>query len=202
MSRNLLVSAAMLVTLGAGPTVSAGARHATIAPARAAASPHRTGPLDLDDEGPFPGFGGASEWINSPELTKAALRGRVVVVDFWAFSCSNCLNALPHVKALEAKFRDSGVVVVGVHTPELPEERDPAGVQAAVQRLGIVYPVAIDGNRLIWFAFQNHYWPAVYIVDAKGRVRYHHFGEGAYDEQEQVVSALVAEAAKHSARGK
>jgi peptide-methionine (R)-S-oxide reductase len=147
----------------------------------------------LRDEGAFPGLNGGTEWINSTPLTADALRGKVVLVDFWTFECSNCLNALPHVKALEAKYRDKGLVVVGVHSPELAEEKVPANVRAAVQRLGIVYPVVIDGQYRIWNAFHNEYWPAVYIIDAKGRVRYHHFGEGAYDEQDQVIRSLLDE---------
>lgn len=148
----------------------------------------------LPDEGAFPGFAGATAWLNSPPLSTDATRGKVLVVDFWAFACSNCLAALPHVKALEAKFHDRGVLVVGVHTPELSYEHDPANVQNAVRRLGIVYPVAIDETYHIWHAFNNEYWPAVYIVDARGRIRYHHFGEGAYEEQEQVVDQLLKQA--------
>jgi peptide-methionine (R)-S-oxide reductase len=147
----------------------------------------------LHDEGAFPGLDGGTEWVNSAPLTAEALRGKVVLVDFWAYECSNCLNALPHVKELEAKYRDKGLVVVGVHSPELDDEKVPANVRSAVTRLGIVYPVVIDGQYHIWNAFHNQYWPAVYIVDGKGRIRYHHFGEGAYDEQDQVVRTLLDE---------
>jgi peptide-methionine (R)-S-oxide reductase len=125
----------------------------------------------------------------------------VVVVDFWAFSCGNCLAALPHVKALEAKFRDRGVVVVGVHTPELSNERVESNLRSAVHELGIVYPVAIDGDNRIWNAFNNEYWPAIYIIDPHGRIRYHYFGEGAYDQEEQVVAALLDEAGRDHAAG-
>lgn len=193
MSRTLALATALSVTIGSGSAlVVAGAHHP--GPARAVVS--AAGPLD--DEGPFTGFEGGTTWINSPPLTAGGLRGHVVVVDFWAFSCSNCLAALPHVKALEAKFRDRGVVVVGVHTPELAHERVETNVRDAVHRLGIVYPVVIDGKNRIWNAFNNEYWPAVYIVDAQGRVRYHHFGEGSYDEQEQVVGELLAEAPRET----
>src|SRR5271156_3177526 len=109
----------------------------------------------LADEGAFPGFTGGDEWINSPPLTADALRGKVVLVDFWTFECSNCLNALPHVKALEAKYRDKGLVVVGVHSPELADERVPANVRDAVRRLGVVYPVVLDPQYRIWNAFHN-----------------------------------------------
>jgi thiol-disulfide isomerase/thioredoxin len=148
----------------------------------------------LPDEGAFPGLAGATGWVNSAPLSAEQLRGKVVVIDFWTFACSNCLAALPHVEALEAKFRPRGAVVIGVHTPELSYERDESNVRDAVRRLGVVYPVAIDGGYRIWKAFNNEYWPAVYIVDARGRIRYHHFGEGAYDEQEQAVDQLLREA--------
>jgi peptide-methionine (R)-S-oxide reductase len=147
----------------------------------------------LPDQGAFPGLSGATGWINSVPLSADALKGRVVVIDFWTFECGNCLNALPYVKTLEAKYRDAGVVVVGVHSPELAEERPAANVQAAVKRLGVVYPVALDANYGIWKAFHNEYWPAVYIVDANGRIRYHHDGEGDYDGQDRAVAELLAE---------
>jgi peptide-methionine (R)-S-oxide reductase len=148
----------------------------------------------LPDQGPFPGLDGATGWINTSPLSASSLKGKVVLVDFWTFECENCLNALPHVKALEAKYRDKGLVVVGVHSPELDEEKPAANVQAAVKRLGVVYPVALDGDYKIWKAFNNEYWPAVYLVDATGRIRYHYFGEGDYDGQDRAVAALLAEA--------
>jgi peptide-methionine (R)-S-oxide reductase len=155
---------------------------------------HRAATPALTDEGAFPGLTGGDEWINSSPLTATALHGKVVLVDFWTFECSNCLNALPHVKALEAKYRDKGLVVVGVHSPELADEKVPANVRDAVRRLGVVYPVVIDGHYHIWNAFHNEYWPAVYIIDANGRIRYHHFGEGSYDEQDQAIHTLLDEA--------
>jgi cytochrome c biogenesis protein CcdA/thiol-disulfide isomerase/thioredoxin len=148
----------------------------------------------LGDEGAMPEFAGGHEWINSPALTKQSLRGKVVLVDFWTFECINCLHALPHVKELYAKYQDQGLVVIGVHTPELARERLPANVRAAVKDLGITYPVVIDGDYSIWNSWQNEYWPAAYFVDAKGAVRYHHFGEGSYDEEDAVVRQLLAEA--------
>jgi cytochrome c biogenesis protein CcdA/thiol-disulfide isomerase/thioredoxin len=147
----------------------------------------------LEDRGALPDFGGGSAWINSAPLTPEALRGKVVLVWFWTFQCYNCLNALPHVKALDAKYRDKGLVVIGVHTPELPRERVEANVRAAVKELGITYPVVIDDKYTIWNRWANQYWPAAYYVDKAGRVRFHHFGEGSYDEQETVVQQLLAQ---------
>jgi thiol-disulfide isomerase/thioredoxin len=147
----------------------------------------------LGTEGGFPEFAGATAWINSQPLSPASLRGKVVLVDFWTFGCYNCLNALPHVKALEAKYRDRGLVVIGVHTPEFPHEKVEENVRRAVHELGVVYPVVMDNDYRIWNAFGNQYWPAAYFIDATGTIRYHHFGEGRYDEQEQVVEKLLAE---------
>ena len=150
-------------------------------------------PLALHD-GMLPGFEGATEWINSPALTKESLRGKVVLVDFWTFGCYNCLNALPHVKELYARYASQGLVVIGVHTPELPRERVLANVREETKRLGIGYPVVVDNDYAIWRAFGNQYWPAAYYADATGRLRYHHFGEGRYEEQERAVVELLAEA--------
>lgn len=141
----------------------------------------------------LPGFPGATEWINSPALTPESLKGKVVLVDFWTFECYNCLNALPHVKDLYAKYKDRGFVVVGVHTPEFAAERVPANVRDQVKKLGITYPVVIDNDMTIWRAFQNQYWPAAYYADATGKVRFYHFGEGQYDEQDKAVAKLLAE---------
>lgn len=191
MNRIVPFLVAAILTVGGGLALVIPRPHAVAAATRATPRPG----APLHDEGPFTGFDGSTGWINSPPLTVAGLQGHVVVVDFWAFSCSNCLAALPHVETLEAKFRDRGVVVVGVHTPELADERVESNLRDAVRRLAVVYPVAIDGSNRIWNAFHNEYWPAIYIVDVHGRVRYHHFGEGAYDEQEQVVATLLDEAA-------
>ncbi|MEP6691639.1 MAG: cytochrome c biogenesis protein/redoxin [Gemmatimonadaceae bacterium] len=155
--------------------------------------------VPLEDRGAFPDFTGGSAWINSAPLTPDALKGKVVVVWFWTFQCYNCLNALPHIKALEAKYRDKGLVVVGIHTPELPRERVESNVRNAVKDLGIVFPVVIDDKYAIWNRWNNQYWPAAYYVDKTGRVRFHHFGEGSYDEQDTVVAQLLADAATVSA---
>lgn len=150
----------------------------------------------LPDEGEAPGFSKGGPWINSEPIDLASLRGKVVMVDFWTFECYNCLNALPYVKALEAKYRSRGLVVIGVHTPEFPREKVEANVREQVKSLGVVYPVVMDNSYGVWNSFQNHYWPAVYFIDAKGRIRYHHFGEGSYDEQDKVVDKLLKEAGR------
>lgn len=160
-------------------------------------------PVATPDEGPLPSFAGATGWLNTAggkELSVDALRGKVVVVNVWTFECYNCLNALPHVKALAAKYRDQDVVVIGVHTPELARERVPANVANAVTRLGVTYPVVLDANYAIWRAFHNEYWPSVYIADRRGRLRFHHFGEGRYDDEDRVVAQLLNEPS--SATGK
>ena len=148
----------------------------------------------LPDEGPMPPLAGAVEWLNSPPLTAESLRGRVVLVDFWTYSCINCLRSVPYVQAWAAKYKDRGLVVIGVHAPEFAFEKDLANVRNAVAKLGITYPVAIDNDYAIWRAFQNQYWPAHYLIDAKGRIRAHHFGEGDYDGTERQIQALLAEA--------
>jgi cytochrome c biogenesis protein CcdA/thiol-disulfide isomerase/thioredoxin len=148
--------------------------------------------LDKAD-GDLPGFDGGTEWINSGALSPQSLKGKVVLVDFWTFMCYNCLNALPHVKELYAKYKDRGFVVVGVHTPELSPERVPASVRDAVKRLGITFPVVIDNDNRIWNAYHNQYWPAAYFADAAGKLRFYNFGEGRYDEQDRVVAKLLAE---------
>jgi cytochrome c biogenesis protein CcdA/thiol-disulfide isomerase/thioredoxin len=153
---------------------------------------------DLPVEGTLPGFSGSTEWLNSTPLTPQALRGKVVLVDFWTFNCFNCLNALPYVRAWAEKYRDHGLVVIGVHTPELPFERDIGNVRKAVAHLKIDYPVAIDNDYAIWKAFGNEYWPAAYFVDAEGRIRHHHFGEHDYEYSERVIQKLLIEAGNHN----
>ncbi len=137
---------------------------------------------------------GATLWINSAPLALQDLRGQVVLVDFWTYGCSNCLNALPHVKDWAAKYTRQGLVVVGVHTPETASEKIPANVENAVRRLGIVFPVALDNQYLIWNAYGNQYWPAQYLIDAQGNVRYQHVGEGDYLETEHMIQSLLREA--------
>jgi len=139
------------------------------------------------------GLSGATDWINSPPLTADQLKGKVVLVDFWTYSCINCLRTLPYVRAWADKYKDSGLVVIGVHTPEFPFEKDLSNVQKAVHDFGITYPVAMDNNNKIWNAFSNQYWPADYFIDATGKVRFHHFGEGSYDESERWIQDLLKE---------
>lgn len=151
-------------------------------------------PEALPVEGQMPDLTGAVQWLNSPPLTAAQLRGKVVLIDFWTYSCINCLRALPHVQAWDAAYRDKGLVVIGVHAPEFAFEKNPANVEKAVRDLGITYPVALDNDYALWRAFSNRYWPAHYFIDAKGQIRHHHFGEGGYAESEQVIRTLLAEA--------
>jgi cytochrome c biogenesis protein CcdA/thiol-disulfide isomerase/thioredoxin len=149
---------------------------------------------DLPVEGEIPSFAGATLWLNSPPLTAEQLRGKVVVVDFWTYSCINCLRALPFVKSWYAKYKDHGLVVIGVHAPEFAFEKDPDNVRRAVKDLGVTYPVALDNDYAIWQAFNNQYWPAHYFIDATGRIRGHHFGEGDYDGSEQTIRKLLVDA--------
>jgi len=151
-------------------------------------------PGTLPVEGQLPALNGAVQWLNSPPLDAQALKGKVVLVDFWTYSCINCLRTLPYVKAWAEKYRDQGLVVIGVHAPEFAFERDVGNVTKAMKELGINYPVAIDNDYKIWRAFNNEYWPAHYFADAQGRIRYHHFGEGDYAESERVIQQLLREA--------
>ena len=141
----------------------------------------------------LPSLDGASAWLNGAPLDAGALKGKVVVIDFWTFLCSNCQAALPFVRKLDADFRSQGVVTIGVHTPELAPERDLANVKKAVVKLGVTYPVAVDPEFAIWNRFNNRYWPSIYIFDKTGKLRYHHDGEGDYDGQRAIVQKLLAE---------
>jgi cytochrome c biogenesis protein CcdA/thiol-disulfide isomerase/thioredoxin len=149
----------------------------------------------------FPQLNGAVAWLNSPPLTPQALRGKVVLVDFWTYSCINCLRSLPYVMAWNAKYHDHGLVVIGVHSPEFALEKDPANVAEAVKQLGVVYPVAVDSNLTIWQAFNNEYWPAEYLIDAQGNIRSQHFGEGDYAASEADIQRLLAEAGNQNVPG-
>jgi thiol-disulfide isomerase/thioredoxin len=147
-------------------------------------------------DGHLPGFEGATGWLNSEPLTTADLRGKVVLVDFWTYTCINWLRTLGYVRAWADRYAEHGLVVVGVHTPEFPFEQDEGNVRQAVRDMDVRYPVALDPGYAVWNAFANHYWPAVYIADAEGRIRHHHFGEGAYEEIERVVQGLLREAGR------
>ena len=148
----------------------------------------------LPIEGELPCFGGATRWLNSPPLTPAGLRGKVVLVDFWTYTCINWLRQLPFLRAWAAKYSSQGLVVVGVHTPEFAFEHNVDNVSRAVQEMRIDYPVAIDNVYAVWSAFDNHYWPAIYFADAGGLIRHHHFGEGEYQQSEMIIQQLLAEA--------
>lgn len=150
----------------------------------------------LPVEGHVPSLDGAVQWLNSEPLTAAGLKGKVVLVDFWTYSCINCLRAIPYVEAWAQKYKDQGLVVIGVHAPEFAFEKNVDNVKKAIADIGITYPVAIDNNYAIWRAFDNEYWPAHYFIDAQGQVRHHHFGEGEYDQSERVIQQLLAEAGK------
>jgi cytochrome c biogenesis protein CcdA/thiol-disulfide isomerase/thioredoxin len=152
------------------------------------------GELVLPVEGTLPALDGLGPWFNTGPLTREQLKGKVVVIDFWTYSCINCLRSIPYVKSWDERYRKDGLVVIGVHAPEFAFEREPANVARAIKDLGIRYPVALDNNYVLWRALQNNYWPAHYFVDAQGRVRYHHFGEGDYDGSERVIRQLLAEA--------
>src|SRR5215472_6827103 len=145
-------------------------------------------------EGQLPSLAGATGWLNSQPLTPEALRGKVVLIDFWTYSCVNCLRALPYVKSWYARYAPDGLVVIGVHAPEFPFEKNPDNVRRAVHDLGIAYPVALDNDYAIWSAFNNQYWPAHYFIDAQGQIRGHHFGEGDYAGSEELIRKLLLEA--------
>jgi cytochrome c biogenesis protein CcdA/thiol-disulfide isomerase/thioredoxin len=160
------------------------------------ANPATTEAPALPIEGQSPSLAGAVAWLNSPPLTAEGLRGKVVVVDFWTYSCINCLRSIPYVRAWAEKYRDKGLVVIGVHAPEFAFEKNIDNVRRATKDLKIDYPVAIDNDYAIWRAFNNQFWPAHYFIDAQGRIRHHHFGEGNYDESEKIIQELLAEAGK------
>lgn len=145
------------------------------------------------DQMPDP-IAASAQWLNSPPLSSEMLRGKVVLVEFWTYSCSNCLNVLPYIKAWNEKYRAQGLLVIGVHTPEFPFEKDKGNVERAIRDLGITYPVVMDNQYEIWNAYRNQYWPAIYLMDPQGRLRHKHFGEGAYQKTEQMIQTLLVEA--------
>jgi thiol-disulfide isomerase/thioredoxin len=170
---------------------------ASVAAAVAApAFTHAAGPAiqaaTLPDFGPAPEFTGIERWLNSEPLTMDQLRGRVVLVDFWTYACINCIRTLPHVNRWAELYTPQGLTVVGVHTPEFPFERTASNVEVAMRRHGVKHPVAQDNRYGTWKAYSNQYWPAAYLIDAQGRIRYKHFGEGEYERTEAVIRALLA----------
>jgi cytochrome c biogenesis protein CcdA/thiol-disulfide isomerase/thioredoxin len=154
----------------------------------------------LPVEGIMPNLSGATAWLNSQPLSSQSLQGKVVLIDFWTYSCINCQRAMPYVRAWAEKYKDQGLVVIGVHSPEFAFERNVDNVKRAANDLGVRFPIAIDNNFAIWRSFSNQYWPAHYIVDAQGRIRFHHFGEGEYERSEQVIRQLLDEA-RNATRG-
>jgi len=149
---------------------------------------------ELPVEGNFPSLGGATEWLNSQPLAPDDLRGKVVLVQFWTYTCINWLRTLAHIRAWAEKYKDHGLVVIGVHTPEFIFERNVDNVRTAAKDMRVDYPIAVDSNYAIWRAFNNHYWPALYFIDAQGHIRHHHFGEGQYEMSEMVIQGLLIEA--------
>src|ERR1700730_19062987 len=149
--------------------------------------------VPLPIEGELPSLGGASAWLNSPPRSAADLRGKLVLIDFWTYTCINWLRTLPYVRAWAEKYRKQ-LVVIGVHTPEFSFEHDVENLRRAVRQMGIDYPIAVDNDYAIWRALENQYWPALYFIDSRGRVRHHQFGEGDYEQSEMVIQRLLAEA--------
>jgi cytochrome c biogenesis protein CcdA/thiol-disulfide isomerase/thioredoxin len=184
------------VVMNGGPGMMMGGPAMTGGPAMMMKGKSADQSGDLPVEGTLPPLVGATEWLNSLPLTQEGLKGKVVLIDFWTSSCINCLRAIPYVRAWANKYKDQGLVVIGVHAPEFAFEKSIKNVRAAVADLKIDYPVAIDNDYAIWRAFNNQYWPAHYFIDAEGRIRHHHFGEGDYDESEHTIQQLLAEAGK------
>jgi thiol-disulfide isomerase/thioredoxin len=149
--------------------------------------------IRLSGEGTMPSLSRATQWLNSEAITPADLRGKVVLIDFWTYTCINWLRTVPYVRAWSEKYKDQGLVVIGVHSPEFEFEKDIANVSRAVKALNIPYPVAVDSDHAIWRAFSNNYWPALYFIDAQGRIRHHQFGEGEYDKAERIIQQLLSD---------
>jgi len=181
---------------GVGARMAAVAGAATGHPANMPAAAATGDSVVLSHEGTLPELSGGTAWLNSPPLTREQLKGKVVLIDFWTYSCINCLRALPYVKAWDAKYRKDGLVVIGVHAPEFDFEKVKKNVQASLTKLGITYPVVMDNDMAIWNAFHNQYWPAHYFIDVNGNIRHHHFGEGKYAESEQVIRQLLRDVPK------
>jgi thiol-disulfide isomerase/thioredoxin len=199
--RFLATSLTALAAAPLGPLACANGQRSTATPAApktikddSAMQQMTPSAISLPDEGGLPSFGGAIEWLNSQPLTPDHLRGKVVLVAFWTYTCINWLRTLPYVRAWFEKYQDKGLVVIGVHTPEFPFERDVENVRRAVTDLQVPFPVAVDSNYATWQAFSNHYWPALYFVDAMGKIRHHRFGEGDYERSEMILQQLLADA--------
>jgi len=188
--KQLLVSA-LLAAVIASPLE-------TVAEDKSAMPPTTSRAVQLPIEGQMPSLGGATEWLNSPPLTPAGLRGKVVLIDIWTYTCINWLRTLPYVRAWAEKYKDRGLVVIGVHSPEFAFEKNIDNVRRAAKDMRVDYPIAVDSDHAIWRALKNEYWPAVYIVDAQGRIRHHQFGEGGYDQSERIIQQLLSDAGNGS----
>lgn len=188
---SLLVATAFGLGIGVA-TTSHGRTGTPVAGSPGAAPSSSAGALSI--EGPFPSLGGATSWLNSPALTAGGLRGKVVLVDFWTFSCINSLRPLPYLRAWVDKYQAQGLVVIGVQSPEFAFEQRLDSIRDAIAAHAIRFPVAVDNGHRVWNAFQNEYWPAIYLIDAQGHIRYHRFGEGDYDQTERAIQRLLAEA--------
>ena len=187
MKANQLLLAAILAS-------AIGAPIETLAADKSVAQQMTPAAVQLPIEGELPSLGGATEWLNSPPLTAAGLRGKVVLIDVWTYTCINWLRTLPYVRAWAEKYKNQGLVVIGVHAPEFAFEKNIDNVRRAAKDMRVDYPIAIDNDYAIWRAFKNEYWPALYFVDAQGRIRHHHFGEGEYEQSERIIQQLLAEA--------
>jgi thiol-disulfide isomerase/thioredoxin len=187
MKPNQVLLAGILVSAIAVPTDS-------LAAEKSVAQPMTPAAVRLPVEGEFPSLGGATEWLNSPPLSASGLRGKVVLIDVWTYTCINWLRTLPYVRAWADKYKNQGLVVIGVHSPEFEFEKDIDNVRRAAKDMRIDYPIAIDNDFAIWRALKNEYWPALYFVDVQGRIRHHQFGEGDYDQSERVIQQLLSEA--------
>ncbi|MTV18349.1 MULTISPECIES: thioredoxin family protein [Bradyrhizobium] len=188
MSLRLIAVSALVAGLGLGGAVIPGLCTEWDAPAQPVP---RAIAMTAEQSQTAPEFVGISNWFNSQPLRLADLRGKVVLVDFWTYGCVNCVNTLPHVTQLYSKYRERGLVVIGVHTPEFPFEHSASNVQAALKRHGILYPVAQDNNSQTWNAYRNQYWPAQYVIDQNGKIVFQHAGEGQYDEIDRTVARLL-----------
>jgi thiol-disulfide isomerase/thioredoxin len=185
MKANQLLLAAILASAIGAPIETLAQHKGVVQTKRAAAQ--------LPVEGELPSLGGATGWLNSQPLTAAGLRGKVVLIDVWTYTCINWLRTLPYVRAWAEKYKNQGLVVIGVHSPEFAFEKNVDNVRRAAKDMKVNYPIAIDSNYAIWRALNNQYWPALYFVDAQGRIRHHHFGEGEYEQSERVLRSRSAD---------
>src|SRR6476619_7473577 len=176
------VAAMLIGSVGLVVGLAAGPRNPTTAMAR------------LPVEGEMPSLAGATKWLNSRPLSPESLRGKVVLIDIWTYTCINWLRTLPYVRGWATRYKGHGLVVIGVHSPEFPFEKVVENVRRSAKEMRVDYPIAVDSDHGVWRAFNNQYWPALYLIDAKGRIRFHQFGEGEYEQTERVIQQLLAEA--------